>query len=107
MGVDHLFARRPGKHREAPILRGDKRERVVLIVNKLRRRQVSRAAMLCWLHDDADVTDNRLRDYPLVYERRSFRTCNLGTEGQHFVLIVHDGGAINRRESAGRIDGAA
>jgi hypothetical protein len=37
MCVDHLFARGPGKDGEAPVLRCDERNGVVLILRELRR----------------------------------------------------------------------
>src|SRR5262249_2008395 len=38
--VHHILARRPGKHREPAVLRGDERHGVPLVVHELRRRQV-------------------------------------------------------------------
>ena len=46
VGVDHVLARRPGEHGEAPVLRRDQRDRVALIVDELRGREMAGAAQL-------------------------------------------------------------
>ena len=51
MRVDHVLARRPGEHGEASVLRRDQRDRVALIVDELRGRQVPRAAERRGMHD--------------------------------------------------------
>ena len=53
MRVDHVLAGRPGEDGEAAILRGDERDRVALVVDELRGRQVARAAELRRMDDAA------------------------------------------------------
>src|SRR5687767_10951527 len=100
MRVDHLFAWRPRKHRKASVLRCDERERVALIVNKLRSRKMPHTAMFGRPDYDADISHDRLRDDPLIDRRSSFLPSELGAEGEHFILIVNYRSAIDRRESA-------
>ena len=44
--MHELLVRRPLEDREAPVLRGNERRGVALIVDELRRRKMSRAAEL-------------------------------------------------------------
>ncbi len=58
MGMNHAFARRPCEDGEAAILRRHQPQRVSLVVDKLRRRQMSRAAMLHGRNDYRLVADD-------------------------------------------------
>ena len=62
MRVDGVLARRPREHREVAVLRGDQRQRVALIVDELRRRQVARAAEPGRMDGFRHAADTRLGD---------------------------------------------
>ena len=80
MGVNHVGARGPREHREAPVLRGDKGDGAALILDELRRRQVSRSAKACRVNDLGDAAYDRLRHGDLFYRRPSVPPRNLGAE---------------------------
>jgi hypothetical protein len=69
MGVDHRLARRPGEDGKTPVLRRDEGDRVALIVDELRRGQVSGAAELRRMDDRGDPALDRFRHRHLLDER--------------------------------------
>src|SRR5688572_14953937 len=77
VGVHHLLAGRPSKYREASVLRSDQSKGVALIVNKLRGRQMTGAAVVCWVYDFGNVADNRLRDHHLLNRSTPASAANL------------------------------
>jgi hypothetical protein len=101
--MDHLFTRGPRKNCEASILRRDQRQRITLIVHKLRRREMSRAAMLCRLDHDWKIPYDRLSNDPLVNRWITFLSTYLGAKRKHFILVVDDSCPIDRSHSADRV----
>ena len=73
MRVHHVFARRPREDREFSVLRGNERERVALMVNKLRGGIVSRPAVFRRLDHNGDIADHWFRHHPFINGRRAFR----------------------------------
>jgi len=65
MCVDHRLARRPGEDGKAPVLRRDEGDRVALIVDELRRGQVSGAAKLRGVNDRGDPAFDQNFSNPL------------------------------------------
>src|SRR3954463_5783044 len=78
MRVDHAFAGRPRKYREAAILRRNQRHCVVLIGDELRGRKVTRASELARLDDLRAGPFDRLRHDHVNDLRRSAASNNLG-----------------------------
>ncbi len=66
MCVDHLFTRRPGEDCEATVLRRYQGQRVALILDELRRRQVSGPAGLYGVDHDRFVAHYGFCRYNLL-----------------------------------------
>src|SRR5688572_31669386 len=80
MGVNGTVARRPRKDREAAVLRGDQRYGAALIVDELRRGEMTRAAELPGVHPLGSAPFNRLGHDDLFDGRRAAPAGNLGAE---------------------------
>src|ERR671924_1381028 len=102
MRVHGPFARRPGEDREASVLRRDERDRVALIVNELRGRQMARTAKRRWMdlhrHTAFDWFGHR-HDFDW---RSTTPANNLRPERQELVLGREDRRAIDGGEPCRR-----
>ena len=63
------LVRRPDEDREAPVLRGDQRDAVLLIVHELGSRQVSRPAEMGGIHRPRDAADDGFGHLHVLVER--------------------------------------
>ncbi len=106
MGVHHVLARRPGEDGEAPVLRRHQRQRVVLVVNELSGRKVTRSAQPRRLDDRGGVPHHRLgHRHPL--HPRAPAPHDLHPEGQELVALVDDGRAVHRGQAGDAVDRAS
>src|SRR4029077_16708140 len=104
MGVYHLFAWRPGEHSEATVLRGHQRQRIALIVNELRCRQVSGAAILRRLNYDGGIARDWLGLNYLLDRDTAAGSTYLASKCQHFILVVDYRCAGHRRQTRNCVD---
>ena len=105
MGVNHVGARGPREHRKAPVLRGDQGNGAALVLDELRRRQVSRSAKARRVNDLGDAADDRLCHGDLFYRRPSVPPRNLGAERQKLVSIRDHDGAVDGGDARDGVDG--
>ena len=102
VGVNHIRAGGPREHRKAPVLRGHQGNGTALILDELRRRQVSRAAKACRVNDLRDAPFDRLRHGHLLDRRPSVPPRNLCAEREKLVSVRHHGGAVDGRHARGQ-----
>src|SRR5205085_4876553 len=86
--------------REAPVLRGDERDGVALILDELRRRQMTCAAELDRLDDRSRVAYDRLSHDHLLDLCTTFTAHDLRTKREQFVLLRDERRAVNGRQPA-------
>src|SRR5258707_9160266 len=99
MGVNHIFTRRPGEDRKAPILRCHEGDRVMLIVNELCRRKVPGAAELDRMDNRRRAAHNWLGDYDLLDLRGTVATLDLSSKCQQLILVADDCSAVDRSQA--------
>ena len=84
--VDHRFARRPREDGEAAVLRRDERDRVALIVDELRGRQVPGASELRRMDERGHAAFDRLGHRHLLDLRRPLPPGDFRAEREQFVV---------------------
>src|SRR5512139_929803 len=102
-----VFTRRPRKDREVPILGCDERDGVALILHELRGRQVTRAADLPRVNALRNTAFDRLGRDEVLDRLAAALAANLGAEGEQFIAVGDDRGAVDSRQAGERIDGSA
>src|SRR5206468_12880264 len=103
MRVDHLLEWGPGKDREASILGCDERERVALILDELRGREMSGATELGRVHDRRRAAFDRFGDHDLLDPCPPVTSSYLPAEGQHLVLVGDDRCAVDGCQTRDRL----
>ena len=95
MGVYDLSARGAGEYCEPTVLRGDQRDGITLVVNKLCSREVAGPAELGRLYHHRAPTIDRLRDDHLSDYGRTLAADNLGAKSQQLVIRIDQRRAID------------
>src|SRR6267142_1443452 len=103
MRMDHLLAWGPCEDRKPTILRRYERESVALIVYKLRRREVSRAAILYSIDHDSSIADDRFSYYDSFNRCTSRCAPYLCSECQQLILVAEHRSAVNRSEACNSV----
>ena len=101
------FLRRPGEHREPPVLRRHEGQGVLLVVDELRGGQVSGAAQVDGVHAGRRVAHDWLGDDHLFDRRLSLAPTYRRPERQQLEALGQDRRAIHRGESGDRVDQVA
>ena len=107
MRMDHLFTRRPGEDCEATVLRCYQGQRIPLILDELRRRQVSGAAGLYGVDRYRFVAHYGFCRYYLLNRCGSLRPSDCCSEGVNFILVIHHRCTVHGRESGHGVDGSS
>src|SRR5262245_923566 len=98
--MDHTVRCGPGEYSEAAVLRCNQRHGVLLILDKLCRRQMSCAAQMSGV--DIRITNSleRFRQQNLSDPARAVIRQDLGSESEWFKMIGDDRGSIHCSQSS-------
>src|SRR5687768_10678216 len=103
MSMHQPFTRRPCENRKPTVLRCYQSQGILLILNKLRSRQMPGSSEFKRVDYGGNSADDRFRHNYLLNKRTSIPTSYFGAKGQQLILLVNQRDTVDSSQSRKRV----